>query len=78
MEVTLKSRKVGKTITFSIPGSSYVFADLNGQPGTLGQQICRGGSTMGSTITFPRDGDPAKFEALCRRWLKSYVAALTN
>lgn len=69
---TIKSRKLNREITFSRPGKSYVFADLNGQPGTLGAQICEGGSTSGNTITY--DGESQdRFEAICRRWYRAYV-----
>lgn len=72
MELTIKSRKLNRKITFSRPGSSYIFADLNGKPGTLGNQICHGGKTMGSTISYSGD-DQERFEAICRRWYRSYI-----
>lgn len=72
MEMQIKSRKLGRTITFSRPGSSYIYADLNGQPGTLGVQICRGGGTMGNTLSYDGD-DQGQFDAICRRWYKSYI-----
>ena len=72
MKMTIKSRKLERTITFSRPGSNYIYADLNGQPGTLGAQICRGGSTMGSTLGYDGD-DQAQFEAICRRWYKAHL-----
>lgn len=72
MLLTIKSRKLGRTITFSRPGSSYIYADLNGQSGTLGKQICQGGSTMGSTISYSGD-DQEEFEAICRRWYRAYT-----
>lgn len=72
MEMKINSRKLGRTITFSRPGSSYIFADLNGQPGTLGCQICSGGGTMGSTLSYSGD-DQAQFEAICRRWYRAHV-----
>lgn len=72
MEMQIKSRKLGRTITFSTPGTSYIFADLNGQPGTLGNQICRGGSTTGSTLSYSGDSQE-EFERICRRWYKAYI-----
>ena len=72
MELTITSRKLGRTITFSIPGSSYIYADLNGQPGCLGQQVCQGGRTAGSTLSYSGD-DYARFEAICRRWYRAYL-----
>ena len=72
MNLQIKSEKLGKTITFSRPGSSYIYADLNGQAGTLGNQICSGGKTTGSTISY--DGsDEAEFAAICRRWYRAHV-----
>lgn len=72
MEMQIRSRKLGRTLTFSRPGYSYIYADLNGQPGTLGKQICRGGSTMGITLSYAGE-DQAEFEAICRRWYRAYV-----
>ena len=74
MVLTIKSRNLGRTITFSRPGSSYIFADLNGRPGTLGCQICRGGGTMGSTLSCDGD-DLSRFDAICRRWYRAHVRA---
>lgn len=73
MRYTIKSRKLNREITFSRPGKGYVYVDLNGQPGTLGKQICDGGNLMGSTITYSGN-DREGFEKLCRRWYRSYVA----
>jgi hypothetical protein len=75
MEMTIKSRKLNKEVTFSRPGKSYIYADLNGQPGTLGNQICVGGDTMGSTISYEGD-DQAAFEAVCRRWYVAFAKSL--
>lgn len=72
MELKINSRKLGRTITFSRPGSSYIFADLNGQPGTLGNQICRGGSTTGSTLSYSGDSQE-EFERICRNWYRAYL-----
>lgn len=72
MKLNLNSKALGKIITFSRPGSSYVYADFNGQPGTLGNQICHGGGMMGSTITY--DGsEQAEFEKICRNWFRAYL-----
>ena len=72
MELTINSRILGQSITFSRPGRSYIYADLNGQPGTLGSQICSGGSTMGGTLGYFGD-DLAVFARICRRWYRAYV-----
>lgn len=73
MQMTINSRKLNRKITFSIPGSSYIYADLNGKEGTLGNQICRGGSTFGNTLSY-HGSDQNEFEKICRRWFKSYIA----
>lgn len=72
MKMQINSRKLGRTITFSRSGSSYIYADLNGQPGTLGVQICRGGNTSGNTLTYEGD-DQSKFEVICRSWYRAYM-----
>lgn len=72
MELTIKSRKLNSEITFSRPGRHYIYANLNGQPGTLGNQICDGGRTMGNTIGYSGD-DQEQFDKICRRWYKSHI-----
>ena len=70
---TIKSRKLKKEVTFSIPGKSYIFVDLNGQPGSLGNQICDGGGLTGSTISYWDGGSHEGFEKVCRAWFKKYL-----
>lgn len=72
MELTIKSRKLGHDVTFSRPGSHYIYVDLNGEPGTLGNQICGGGHLMGSAIGYSGD-DLEQFKKICRRWFKAYI-----
>lgn len=74
MSFQIVSRKLGRVVTFSRPGGGYVFVDLNGQPGTLGNQICAGGALSGSTISC--SGDAAEFERVCRRWWRQYLSRL--
>ena len=45
MTYSINSRKLGKKVTFSQPASWYVYVDLNGKAGCLGEQICDGGVT---------------------------------
>lgn len=73
MQFTINSRKLDKAITFSRPGKSYIFANLNGQSGTLGNQICQGGSITGSTLAYTDNSQP-EFERICRNWWKLYLA----
>jgi len=73
MELKINSKKLERTITFSRPGNSYIYVNLNGKPGTLGQQICKGGAVMsGSALSYDGD-DQAEFEAICRRWYRSHM-----
>ena len=72
MEITIDSRSLKRTITFSRPGSHYIRVDLNDGVGMLGQQICGGGHLVGSTIMYSGD-DRAHFERLCRNWWRSYL-----
>lgn len=67
---TINSRKIGRPVTFSVPGSSYVYVDLNGQPGTLGYQICDGGSLSGWTIAVD---DIADLPTVARHWWRQYL-----
>lgn len=69
MNLTIKSRKLGRDVTFSRPGSYYIFADLNGCEGTLGTQIT---DNKGGTISFYGD-DQEAFEKTCRRWYNSLI-----
>jgi hypothetical protein len=72
MECVIKSKKLGRTLTFSRPGSSHIYVDLNGQPGFLGRQICAGGATSGSTLEYSGNCETA-FKYICRSWHRSYV-----
>jgi len=72
MKYTINSRVLGKKVTFSVPGALYIYADLNGQPGTLGNQICRGGYLTGDTLM--ADGDDYDgFVRICRKWYRAYI-----
>lgn len=76
MEFTIASKKLGKTLTFSKPGGSYIFVDLNGRPGTLGQQICSRGELMGSALYYEGE-DEKRFERICRRWYRAFLKKLS-
>ena len=72
MEFKIKSRKLGRTVTFSRPSKSYIFVDLNKKEGILGLQICKNGKLHGSTITY--EGNSQKdFERVCRKWWRNYL-----
>lgn len=72
MKLEINSRKLGRTLTFSRSGSHYVYVDINNQPGTLGEQICHGGSFRGSTVEYSGD-DQEEFNKICRNWYRSYI-----
>jgi hypothetical protein len=71
MKTTINTRNHG-AVTFSRPGREYVYVDLNGKPGTLGNQICDGGHLSGSTKTFMGD-DQEAFDKFCRNWWSQYM-----
>ena len=75
MKFSIKSKTLGKTLTFSTSGieSGYVYVDLNDQPGILGNQICEGGKLVGSTIE-QKEPNESSFEKTCRAWYKKYLA----
>lgn len=72
MEYQIKSRKLKTTVTFSRPGYNYIYIDLNGYSGTLGYQICKGGSLYGDTVEY-HGNDEKQFERICKRWWKQYL-----
>lgn len=72
MKFQIKSKKLDRTITFTRPGGGYIYADLNGQPGTLGNQICRGGSTTGIPLSYRGDCE-GEFEWICCNWYRAYL-----
>ena len=73
MELTISSLKLGRAFTFfcACDGDrdAYVYVDVNGQPGTLGRQICSGGRLMGSTLR----ATEASFESTCRNWMRQHA-----
>ena len=72
MELTINNRKIGEITFYMRSSGGYVYADLNGKPGTMGRQICESGSLMGNTIISTGSG----FEKTCRNWLRKYVSDL--
>lgn len=71
MELNITSRKTGETFSFWMnDNGGYVYLQTAEKPGTLGQQICAGGRTLGSTIT----AEPESFKAVCRRWYRAAQA----
>lgn len=72
MKHVIKSKKLGRVLTFTRPGSAYVFVDINGRAGTNGVQPCRGGGFMGSTLWYEGDSED-EFAAFCRRWYRAHL-----
>ena len=75
MQHILYSRRLQRSLTFSRPGRHYIYLDLNGQPGTLGQQICDGGRLLGPTLTYSGE-DAEAFRRICQRWYRRYLQNL--
>jgi hypothetical protein len=72
METTINGKILGKKLTFFIPGESgYVFVDLNGREGSLGNQICQGGRLLGSTLRASNQDD---LNRTAQRWYRAYLA----
>jgi hypothetical protein len=61
----------GAEWTFSRPGGGYVYCDFGSakRSGTLGSQICYGGSTRGSTV---HERDQEGFERAVKKWLADH------
>lgn len=72
MVLQINSKKLSRKLTFSRPGNFYIFVDMSGKPGTLGEQICAGGRIFGDTLGYSGD-DMVEFNRICRAWYKSYV-----
>lgn len=71
MEMTIKSRKTGEAFTFWMPANGgYVHLSTKDRPGALGDQICKGGKFLGSTIS----STEGSFEADCRKWYRDYMS----
>lgn len=72
MKYTINSKILGKKLTFSRPGSNYIFVDYNGKSGTLGCQPCYGGRFSGYTLAYSGD-DIDEFKNICRNWYRSHI-----
>lgn len=75
MTLEINSKILGKALTFSRPGKGYIFVDLNGKEGSLGNQICRGGALVGSTIEY-RGDDEMEFGRVCKNWYRAHLKEL--
>lgn len=83
MTCTVHSTRLGRPVTFSCPGAGgYIYVDLNGLEGTLGNQLCAGGRLSGETLRHEYHGTcvlegVTLFRATCRRWWRSYLRQLS-
>lgn len=79
MELTIKSRKLNRVITFYRQDSkekTYIYVNLNGSPnrkGYMGKQICKGGYITGITLK----ADETNFKKVCKSWLKQYYKIIS-
>ena len=70
---TIKSRKLNREITFfRVDGGSYVYVNLNGEYGTDGNQICKGGKIRGNAVDY-YGNEIEGFKRVCRNWFKQYI-----
>jgi hypothetical protein len=72
MKLKIYSRTLKRPVTFSRPGRWFIFVNLNGQPGSLGNQLCYGGKLTGDTISYSGDDDEV-FARICRCWFLAYL-----
>ena len=72
MELTIKTRNHGRVVFFTGNGTSYVYINLNGKFGTMGNQICSAGRLAGNTISYSGESYE-EFERACRKWWRSYL-----
>lgn len=75
---TIKTRSAG-AVTFHVSSNErggYVYCDLGDSSahGTLGQQICTGGGTRGSTLM----ATPSTLERVARRWWRQRLVHLRD
>ncbi len=74
MNIIIKSRTAGTFSFWMNDVGGYIFLEADGKPGTLGQQICKGGYFSGSTLS----ATPETFEKVCRNWYRSHIKQAAN
>jgi len=72
METTINSRNHGVVTFFCPRNGGYIWVDLNGKPGTLGNQICDSGHLSGSTESY-NGNDDKQFDRVCRKWWRAFL-----
>ena len=74
MNFTMHSRRLNKDLTFWLVGQ-YIYVNLNGRSGFMGNQICKGGyHDLGDTLT----ANEANFKKVCKNWLRLYYKTILN
>lgn len=68
MNTTITSRSAGMFSFWMSDGGGYIFLESEGKPGTLGDQICKGGYFTGSCLS----ATPETFEKVCHSWYRSW------
>jgi hypothetical protein len=68
--MVIKSKIMGRTFVFHHASNGYVYVDLNGLAGVLGNQICEAGRLQGATI---RCYSASDLKRVCLNWYRSYV-----
>lgn len=68
---TIKTRTNGDMDFFVPDGGGYVRLESGANHGTLGRQICTGGSFGGNTLM----ANKQTLEAVARRWYRAYRAS---
>lgn len=69
--ITINTRDVGQLEFWVSDSGGYVRLESPGRSGTLGQQICEGGGTMGDTLS----ANAQSLAGVARRWNKQRRAA---
>jgi len=75
MNLTIKSRKLGHAMTY-FGHNGYIWVDINGEPGTLGKQLCYGGKFRGNTVMYNNwrsESAEADFKKEARAWHRAFI-----
>jgi len=79
MRWTVKSKRLKRDVTFFCSGGfdphsfydwRYIFINLNGKSGCLGNQICEKGELRGATLVAYSEDD---FISTAKKWWKQYL-----
>lgn len=70
MKLVINSRKLNRKIIFTC--HDYIYVNLNDQPGTLGNQICKNGALAGATLYYSGDNYD-RFKRICKNWYRQFL-----